>query len=176
MLAATAGAFALTEGAKLELSPIYATHVKPKVISPGITAANIDFRLRRKDHVTVWMTRDGKRVATIVPGHTYKKGWVRLEFDGLSDSGLTLPTGVYLPVVHLARSHRTIRLPNPIEIDTKAPAIKVPHRVYTHISPDGDGHNDVFSVRYTLDGPAQAILTVRGRRVEATHSRKTSGT
>jgi hypothetical protein len=176
LLAGTAAAFALTEGAKLELSPIYATRITGKVFSPGITVANIDFRLRKTDHITVWMTRDGKRVTTIVPGHTYRRGWVRLQFDGISDNGLTLPDGVYLPVVHLGRSHRTIQLPNPIEIDTRAPAIKVPHRIYTHISPDGDGHNDVFRVHYSLDGPAHAILTVRGRRVEMTRSQQTQGT
>ncbi len=175
LLAATAAAFALTEGAKLELSPIYRTSVPTKVFSPGITTADIDFRLRKTDHLTVWMNRDGKHVATIVPGHTYKPGWVRLEFTGIADNGLTLPDGTYVPVVHLGRSHRTIQLPNPIEIDTVAPTITVPHRVYTHISPDGDGHNDVFRVRYSLDGPAHAILTVRGRRVEVTRSQQLHG-
>ena len=37
LLAATAGAFALTQGAKLELSPIYGTRVPTKVFSPGIS-------------------------------------------------------------------------------------------------------------------------------------------
>jgi hypothetical protein len=175
LLAATAAAFAATEGAKLELSPIYRTQVPVKVFSPGVKVAPILFRLRHKDHLTVWMDRDEQRVATIVSGRTYKAGWVSLQFDGIADDGLTLPDGTYVPVVHLGRSHRTIRLPNPIEIDTVPPKITVPHRVYTHISPDGDKHNDVFHVPYKLDGPAQAILSVRGIRVEITHSRKTSG-
>jgi hypothetical protein len=174
LLAATGGAFALTEGAKLELSPIYATKVA-KVFSPGLTPGTIRFRLRKTDHLTVWMTRDGKRVATVVPGRTFKRGLVLLEFDGLTTSGLTLPQGTYYPVVHLGRSHRTIRLPSAMVLDTTPPKIRVPHHIYTHISPDGDHHNDVFTVPYVLDGPARAILSVRGIRVEVTHSHALHG-
>src|SRR5439155_15468092 len=50
-----------------------------------------------------------------------------------------------------------------------------PRRVYTHISPDGDGHRDVFSVPYTLDEPARAILIVNQRQVEVTHSKQLHG-
>ena len=174
LLAASAAAFALTEGAKLELSPIYRTSVT-KVFSPGVTNADIDFRLRKTDHLTVWVTRNGKRVATIVPGHTYRPGWVRLVFSGVSPAGITLPEGVYVPVVHLGRSHRTITIPSEIRLDTRPPVITVRHRVYTHISPDGDGHRDVFRVQYSLDGPAHAILIVGHRRVEVTRSQKLHG-
>src|SRR5207244_13572213 len=82
LLAATAGAFALTQGAKTELIPIYKTHVD-KVFSPdcGCTTsvAKIDFRLRKKDRLTVWLNHDGERVRTLVQGRTYARGWVRLE-------------------------------------------------------------------------------------------------
>jgi hypothetical protein len=174
LLAATAAAFALTEGAKLELSPIYKTKVTP-VFSPGITNADIDFKLRKTDHLTVWMTRDGKRVATIVPGTTYRPGWVRLVFSGVSPTGITLPEGVYVPVVHFGRSHRTITIPSEIRLDVKPPVIKVRHRIYTHISPDGDGHRDAFHVAYSLDGPAHAILIVDGEQVVRTLRQKPQG-
>ena len=169
LLAATAAAFALTEGAKLERSPIYKTFVTP-VFSPGITSGDIRFRLRKTEHLTVWMTRDGGRVATLVGGRTYRPGWVRLVFTGVSPAGITLPDGVYVPVVHLGRTHRTITIPSQIRIDTRPPAIKVPHRVYTHISPDGDGHRDRYVVKYSLDGPGRALLFVGKRRVEVTRS------
>jgi hypothetical protein len=174
LLAATAAAFALTEGAKLELSPIYRTDVAP-VFSPGITPGTIDFRIRTRDRLTVWMTRGGKRVSTVVPGQTYRAGWVRLEFTGLTPAGLDLPDGDYVPVVHFGRSHRTITLPSTIALDTRPPKITVPHRVYTHISPDGDGRHDVYRVEYRLDGPAHAILFVEGRRVQVTRSQKLTG-
>ena len=80
-----------------------------------------------------------------------------------------------MPVVHLGRTHRTITLPNEIRLDTHPPAITVPHRVYTHISPDGDGHRDTFRVPYSLDGPAHAILIAGGRRVEVTRSQRLHG-
>ena len=174
LLAATAAAFALTEGAKLELSPIYKTEVAP-VFSPGITPGYIDFRLRKTDHLTVWMTKDGKRVATIVPGHTYRPGWVRLDFDGLSPSGITLPDGNYVPVVHFARSHRTITIPSTIRIDTKPAIIHFPHRRHAVISPDGDGHKDAYRVHYTLNEKAHGILLVGKTQVEFTHGEKVSG-
>jgi hypothetical protein len=174
LLAATAAAFALTEGAKLELSPIYRTYLTP-AFSPGITTGEFNFRLRHSDHLTVWMTHDGKRVATLVSHRTYPAGWVRLTFPGLTPEGINLPDGVYVPVVHLGRTHRTITIPSQIRIDTKPPVITVPHRVYTHISPDGDHHNDVFVVKFTLNGPARASLYVGHKRVELIHSERLHG-
>ena len=92
------------------------------------------------------MERDGKRVARSSPGRPIPRGKVSLEFPGIGvDGGLALPDGSYLPVVHLTNEHRTITLPNPIQLDTKPPhVVRFPHRVYTHISPDGDDHDDSF--------------------------------
>jgi hypothetical protein len=179
LLAATAGAFALTQGAKTELIPIYKTHVD-KVFSPNCgcttSVAKIDFRLRKKDRLTVWLDHDGRRVRTLVPGRTYPRGWVRLEFDGIDDSGVTLPQGDYMPVVHLAREHRTIELPNTIVLDTTPAAVHVRHRIYTHISPDGDGRNDSFKIRYAVSEPAHGILLVDHRQVEYTLFQRLKGT
>jgi hypothetical protein len=181
LLAATAGAFALTEGAKLERSPIYGTKIPQKVFSPACdcdtAVATIGFRLRKRDRISVWMERDGERVRTLVPGRSFAPGApVSLVFDGITDAGLTLPDGLYRPVIHLARQHRTIRLPNLIELDTKPPVVHVPHRIYTHISPDGDRHNDLFRVRYRLSEPGRGILLVDGRQLVRTRFRRTEGT
>jgi hypothetical protein len=178
LLAATAGAFALTQGAKTELIPIYRTHVA-KVFSPDCNCptnvATIDFSLRRKEKLTVWVDHNGKRVRTLVPGRTYPKGPVSLEFDGIDDQGLTLPEGAYQPVVHLAGEHRTIELPNKIVLDTTPAVVKVRHRIYTHISPDGDGRNDVFRVRYSVNEPAHGILLVDHHQVEFTRFQRLHG-
>ena len=174
LLAATAAAFALTEGAKLELSPIYRTYLTPE-FSPGIIPGKFRFRLRKTDRLTVWMTHDGKRVATLVSGRTYHPGWVRLVFPGLTPDGLTLPDGVYVPVVHLGSTHRTITIPSQIRIDTKPAIIHFPHRRHAVISPDGDGHKDAYSVHYTLNEPAHGILIVGHTQVEFTHGEKLSG-
>jgi len=179
LLAATAGAFALTQGAKTELIPIYKTHVD-KVFSPDCgcptSVAKIDFRLRKKDRLTVWLNHDGERVRTLVQGRTYARGWVRLEFNGIDDSGLTLPQGDYQPVVHLAREHRTIELPNTIVLDTTPPVVHVRHRIYTHISPDGNGRNDTFKVHYSVSEPAHGILIVDNHQVEFTRFQPLHGT
>jgi hypothetical protein len=178
LLAATAGAFALTQGAKTELIPIYKTHVD-KVFSPecGCTTsvAKIDFRLRKKDRLTVWLEHDGRRVRTLVPGRTYPRGWVRLEFDGIDDSGLTLPQGDYRPVVHLTREHRTIELPNTIVLDTTPATVHVRHRIYTHISPDGDGRNDIFKIHYSVSEPSHGILLVDHHQVAFTYRKPLKG-
>ncbi len=182
LLAGTAGAFAVTEGAKLERSPIFATRVPQTVFSPDCdcdtAVATIDFKLRKRDRVSVWVERDGKRVATLVPGRSFEPAaLVSVVFDGITDVGLTLPDGVYRPVVHLAGQHRTIRLPNEIRLDTQAPrVVRVPHRVYTHISPDGDGRKDVFRVRYRLSEPGRGILLVDGRQLVRARRLGTEGT
>ena len=174
LLAATAAAFALTEGAKLEPSPISHTYVTP-VFSPGITTSEIRFRLRKRDHLSVWMTRGGKRVATVVAGRTFKAGVVDLVFSGISQTGVTLPQGPYVPVVHFGRSHRTITIPSTTRIDTKPPVIHFPKRRHAVISPDGDGRKDSYSVHYTVNEPAHGILLVDGKTFEVTRSQKLSG-
>jgi hypothetical protein len=171
LLAATAAAFAFTQGPTTEPVPIYAAHADP-VFSPDCNCATrvarIDFRLRTRDRLTVWMEHDGKRVRTLVPGRTYAPGSVALEFDGIDDRGLTLPEGSYRPVVRLAHEHRTIELPSPTVLDTTPVDVRIRHRIYTHISPDGDGRDDVFRIPYSVSKPARGILIVDRRRVAIT--------
>jgi hypothetical protein len=168
LLGATGGAYAISDRAKTELVPLFRPSAD-RLFSPncgcGTSAARIDFRLRRSDRLTVWLEREGRRMRTLVPGRVYPAGPVALEFDGIDESGVTLPEGEYRPVVHLAREHRTIELPNAIVIDTTPPAVHVRHRVYTHISPDGDGRADSFRARYTLGERGRGILFVDGRQV-----------
>jgi hypothetical protein len=178
VLAATAGAFALTKGPKVEASPIYAASADP-VFSPecncDTATADIDFRLRKHDRLTIWMERDGERVRTLADGRSYTPGPVSLVFDGISDEGLTLPGGTYRPVVHLAREHRTIRLATPIELDRTGPVLRIRHPIYTHISPDGDGRKDVFRVPYRLSEPGRGILLVDGKQVWITPATARAG-
>jgi hypothetical protein len=182
LLAATAGAFALTEKAKLQLSPIYATQVVPKVFSPVCncltSSVAIKFRLRRTDTLTVWMERNGKRADTLVAGRHFPRGEVSLEFDGVSAKGLTLPQGTYKPVIHFGHSHLTMHLPQPawVTLDTTPPKLHVRHRIYTHISPDGDGRRDQFHVTFRLSEPGHGILYVGKRQVWFTRGLHTSGT
>jgi hypothetical protein len=184
LLAATAVAFALTEGAKTELSPIYGTQIA-KVFSPVCSpshcrshAARIDFKLRQRQQIEVWMLRNGTRVATVIPGRTFPKGEVKLAFRGLADDGVSiLPDGNYRPVIRFVGEHRTITLPNLIALDTSPPeAAKPAVIVHTHISPDGDGRKDSIRIPYTLSGPGHGILLVNGRQTVFTRAQRRQGT
>ena len=169
----------IAEGAKLSRSPIGGTQVT-KIFSPSgksTTAAHIRFRLRTRERLTVWIEDDkGHRVVTLLAPRTLRNGTkLDLVWDGFSTHGLLASDGVYRPVVKLERSHRTIVLPNPIQVDTKPPLISVPHPEYPIMSPDGDGHHDVFRVHYRISERAHAILAVRGTQVEFTRCCASSG-
>jgi hypothetical protein len=181
LLAATAAAFVVTEGAKLEKSPIVGTRVDP-VFSPSSAIpakknAHVEFRLRTRERLAVWIQdSDGRRIATLLSNRSAPSGTkFDLIWDGFSPSGLIFPDGVYKPVVKLERSHRTLVLPNPIVLDTKPPVITVRKTPHAIISPDGDGHNDSFREAYRVDQPAHGILSVRGQRVEFTLGQKLTG-
>jgi hypothetical protein len=181
LLVATAGAFAITEGAKLDKSPIAGTQVTP-IFSPAGTIkqlAYVSFRLRTRERLTVWVQDSrGRKITTLLPPRSARAGTrFKLAWDGFSGGGVIDPDGAYQPVVKLERSHRTIVLPSPIRLDTVAPVMTVEQVPSRHpiLSPDGDGHGDEFRFQYKLNEPAHAILSVRGRRVLFTLRQKTTG-
>lgn len=187
LLAASAVAFAITEGAKLTRSPIYGTSVTRPVFSPKARdaadrLAHLHFRLRTGQRITVWIEdRHGTNVRTLLSTRSEKRGAsIDLDWDGFGDNGLLQPEGVYKPVVKLQHSHLTTVLPNPIRIDETPPRITVPHPLHPVLSPDGDGHRDLFRVHYRISERAHAILEVRVGsktvRVEYTHGEKPTGT
>jgi hypothetical protein len=180
LLAATALAFVLTERAKLERSPIYATHAPDPVFSPDGTLhpeANLDFRLRRPERIEVWIeSEDGERQRTLLTPRDVRRGaTVRVAWNGIRDDATASPDGVYLPVVKLFRSHRTIVLPNPIRLDTKPPVVTVKRPQHPILSPDGDGHRDRFTTRYRISERGNAILNVGGHQVAFTRCCKQIG-
>jgi hypothetical protein len=179
LLAGSAAAFALTERAKLERSPIYGTHVSP-VFSPAgkvKPVAHVVFRVRPKERVGVLIEDShGRTVAKLLTNRTVSpRTRLDLVWNGITAAGLLVPEGIYRPVVKLLRSHRTITLPNQIKLDTTPPKIVVQHPQYPIISPDGDGHHDAFTFHYAIDEPAHAILLVRGDQVLFTRTSKQTG-
>jgi hypothetical protein len=71
----------------------------------------------------------------------------------------------------------TIVLPSDITVDTTPPRIVArPATKYPVISPDGDGHADVFRVPYEASEPAHAILLVRGEQAVFTNGQKEKAT
>jgi hypothetical protein len=176
LLGASAAAFALTEGKKLEKTPVTGTSVG-KLFSPVCDCpkdrVGIRFRLRKPDTVTVTIRdADNHVVDTLVADRPYRRGWVKLAWNGIQPSGIVVPDGTYRPAVHLAREHRTIVLPNPIEVDTVAPKVLGVQPRPLLLSPDGDGRGDVLNVRYRVGEKAHGILFVdREQRVYSKFAR-----
>jgi hypothetical protein len=183
LLAATAAAFALTERAKLELSPIYGTQqaqvFSPDSKDPAKKVAHIRFHVRKSESIDVWIEDSrGNKLDTLLTHRSVRPHQlVRLVWDSFTRAGVGVPDGTYRAVVKLERSHRTIVMPSDIKVDTSPPHITArPSTKYPIISPDGDGHADVFRIPYEVSEPAHAILLLRGRQVVYTNGQKEKGT
>ena len=127
LLGGTAAAFAVTQGLKIEPSPILAPRID-KVFSPACDCrtrvAGITFKLRKPDRVRLEIVGDdGEVVRTLVTGKRLRSGKVGYTWNGRDDEGRFVPEGVYKPRVHLTDQHRTIDLPNEMRVDTTAPTI-----------------------------------------------------
>jgi hypothetical protein len=168
LLGGTAAAFAVTQGLKLEKSPVLSPRIT-KTFSPvcdcAKNAALVNFKLRKSDRATLEIVDgDGDVVRTLFRNRRF--GAVELEagWDGKDDAGRVVPDGDYRPRVRLANAHKTITFPNEIEVDTERPRVErfsVSRRV---VSPDGDGRADGVSVSYRFSERAHAILLVNGRQ------------
>ena len=179
LLAATAAAFALTQGLKLQKSPIFGTDVDT-VFSPVCgcekATAEIAFRLRGPDRLDVSIVQDGEVVRTIEQGRSYAKGPVSIEWDGRDDAGRVLPEGEYQPRVRVRGEHQTITLPNPIRIDVTPPVVQDVSIRPQVFSPDGDRRRDRLTVRYRLNEDGVGELHVDGERRVRTRFARTAET
>ena len=179
LLGGTAAAFAVTQGLKIEPSPILAPRIA-KVFSPvcdcQTRVAGIQFKLRKPDRVRLEIVgHDGRVVRTLVSGKRLRSGKVSYTWNGRDDQGRFVPQGVYKPRVHLAGRHRTIDLPNEMRVDTTAPRVQIVSVKPSPFSPDGDGRADAVAVRYALSERAHAILLVDGRRTIFTRRQVPNG-
>jgi hypothetical protein len=166
LVGGTAAAFAITEGLKLEKSPITRTHVD-KLISPGCGCAKdraaIDFSLRHGDRVTATIVRQNEAVATLSSGEYHRRGLVELSWNGRDSSGSIAPNGSYKLRVHLATQHQTITLPNSIRVDSTPPSIVIRRIRPLVFSPDNDGRADYVTVAFGVSEPARPLLYVNGK-------------
>ena len=179
LLAATTLAFLYTESLKLTPSPIIGTRVPTKVFAPGCGCvtdkATISFLLRNSDHVTVDVVRGKKVVRELYRGRVSGGERFGTEWDGRDDTGAIVPEGIYKPRVRLAGNHRTIVLPNPIEVDTTPPRVTMTRLAPRVFSPDGDRRKDRVVVGYRIDEPARVALYVDGVRAVLKKGRKEEG-
>jgi len=179
LLGASAAAFAVTEGLKLERSPITGTRIST-AFSPTCGCptglARIAFRLRKADSVTATILGpDGNTVKTIARDLKARPGFPHLVWDGKDSSGTVVPEGAYRTRVHLARRHQTITLPNKIQVDLTPPRIVVTRRRPRPliISPDRDHRRDRIAIHFTVSETARPLLFVNGK--EALRGRLTEG-
>jgi len=168
LLGCTAAAFAVTEGLKLEKSPITDTEVA-KVVAPdsvtGFAMGPISFVLRKPDRLTVQIVNgNGDVIRTLARSRPARPGTQQFIWNGRDDRGRVVPDGTYKPRVHLARERRTIALPNSIRMDATAPLIKLVSVRPLVFSPDGDFKLETVRIRYLTSEKARAILYVDGDR------------
>lgn len=173
LLGGTAAAFAVTQGLKLDRSPIFRTKVDKQVSPSSGRKATIAFSLREEDAITVAVVdSEGDVVRTILPRARVPARRFALSWDGRDDSGMALPEGEYQPRIRLADERSTITLPNDIELDTTPPSFELGEVTPRVISPDGDGRADVLSVRFSSGEPVHALLFVQGKRRVLTRARR----
>jgi hypothetical protein len=174
LLGGSAAAFAVTERLKLVRSPIFGTQVSKRV-SPGSKRAKIDFRLRKPDRITIAIVNaKGTLVRTLVASKR-ARGLQQRRWNGRDDAGVPVPDGLYKPRVHLADAHRTIVLPNPILVDTKAPTVSPTHLNLRAFSPDGDYRKDYLRVAYKASEPVRPVLYANGHAVVVRKFFRSSG-
>jgi hypothetical protein len=163
LLGCTAAAFAVTEGLKLEKSPIFDTKVG-KVVAPDSTANGtvpIAFQLRKPDRITLEIVNgNGEVVRTITRSRRARRGVLQFTWNGRGDTGEVVSDGFYRPRVHLASEHRTILLPNPIRMDATPPLIRLVSARPRVIAPFG--RNGLVRIAYQTSERAQALLYVDG--------------
>jgi len=167
LLGCTAAAFAVTEGLKLEKSPITRT-VVGKVVAPGSVAharVRITFVLRKRDRVSVVIVNgQGNVVRMLGVTRRARSGTLGFLWNGRDDAGRIVPDGNYKPRVHLAGEHRTIVLPNSIRVDATAPLIQLVSVKPRVFSPDGDFQHDLIRLQYRANEQSRAIMYLNGQR------------
>jgi hypothetical protein len=166
LLGGSAAAFAFTEHLKLERSPVYRTQVG-KLLGPNCRCQHdhvgIQFTLRKPDRLSVVVVdADGKVIRTLLMSKPVRAGRQRFQWEGRGDSGQVVPAGTYKPRLHLANEHRTILMPNPINVDPTAPTIALVSLAPRVFSPGRAFRRNHVSISWKASEPVQALLYVDG--------------
>ncbi len=129
LLAATTTAFALTEVLKLERTPISRPRFNV-VFSPGCScsrdSARLPIRLKKAETIDAAIVdSEGEEIRALAAASPREPGRTVLLWDGKDDRGAVVPDGIYRLRLHFERSNRSIVVPNPIRVDTRAPSIEL---------------------------------------------------
>jgi FlgD Ig-like domain len=165
LLGGSAVAFAVTERLKLERSPIFKTRVDKSVSPHSGRRAQIIFRLRKRDSLSLAIVDSQDHVVrALISSRDVGAGKKTYTWNGRGDDGAPVPDGTYKPRVHLANQHRTILLPNAIAVDTQKPRISLTRTSLTVVSPDGDANHDYLTVFFHASEPVRAVLYADGHQ------------
>jgi hypothetical protein len=160
LLLATTIAFVETERLKLVPSPILDTVVS-KAFAPQCNCrtdkAEIAFRLRRPGLMALEVVASDGRLVRRLAAHQFQAGFVTFAWYGGDSAGRAAPQGSYKLRVQLRSEHRTILLPNVIQLDRTAPTLTFSIATRT-IRP-----GQRLRVLYRLSEPAHPLLYVDGK-------------
>jgi biotin carboxylase len=170
LVAGIGSALVLSEHAKLQHALLLGARVS-RTFSPvchcTTDVAHVTFRLVHAGRITVQMINSvGHPVVTFLHDRSETAGWKHFVWNGLARTRRALPSGSYRPEVTFPLLHRTLKLPSPIELDTRRP------RILGFAVRTGRRH---LIVRYAFNEPAHAVLLVDGRRALVTRRAPTNG-
>jgi hypothetical protein len=169
---ATATAFAVTERLKLEDSPVLRVGISDffspvcKACKPEARSAQIRFRLRREEQITLDIVDStGAIVRHSVGAGVFRASAQHFAWDGRDDSGKVVADGIYRAELRLIDENRTFEIPEDIRVDTTPPTIEVGKLRHPVFSPDHDGRADRVDLPYKFDELAYAILYLDGKKL-----------
>lgn len=164
LLLGTMAAFTYTETLKLERKPVgearFDRWLSPVCDCPHETA-RLRFELREPERIDVRMVNEeGEIVRLLGSGLRQPAGTISLTWDGRDETGQVVPDGPYRVRVRLRDERRTIAIPVDVNVDTKAPRVRL-----RSISPSVLDPGDDLSVRYRANEVGTPILVVEGEDV-----------
>jgi hypothetical protein len=125
--------------------------------------AQLSLRFRVSDTVdAVVVDSAGEPVKALADERRVRRGRVSFRWDGRDERGSLVPDGPYRLRVHLDDEHRTILVPNEVEVDTRAPTVRIVRVRPPVISPDGDRRGDRVRLVYRASERAAPALLVDG--------------
>lgn len=169
LLLATAASFAVAERLKLERSPVAAPELT-RVIGPlcecDRAEGTLSVRLRRPAVVTASIVdADGEPVRVLAERERNRRGPLSFVWDGRDDAGEVVADGLYRLRLDLLDHDRTITVPTPVRVDTKAPRVRLLGAGPTTITPyPADPPNQV-RFRYVSSEIGFAGVEIRGEFV-----------
>ena len=164
LVAGAAVVFVRAQVLKSAPSPIIAPTISsptfsPNAFKPGRRQATLTVGLRKRDRATVVIFNTDDR--EIAKADSVQKGRrIRATWDGRLASGTLAPDGPYRFAIRLARQNRTIRIPDAIILDAKAPTIESDAKPGQRIAPGLEGSAGSYSFALSADEPVKFRLMV----------------